>query len=506
MAVEHSSQTSPRVRRNRRSIALGLVAAFAGSLTTWGRRALAQGKGASSPDPRHVGPLVRCTVGELRRTIGVPGQIALIACHTVVQDDGGGMFCWQDDVHARDDDGMIIVPSGARTGCWRRVGSGPMNVRWFGARGDGITNDDRAFANAIAAARTGGLSVYAPRGRYKLTKLGGLDCGFSFSGDGPTSTILCGDTRKDHVVELTKRSLNRLTLRDFGVSGGVTFEPNPEQRPAKVFHGIYLHDNNFAFEVNISNVAVESCTGAGIRDEGGCFSSTISSVTVDGCGGGGIDLKGGCCTTLINCYVLNIARDQAAYRIALGTPVMIACNGINHNNGLAENTTWAEFGLGPGSQCLPTLLGCNVESFTEIGCNFGGGSFGNFIGTTILPAVPRRTLALRYAHVPHDIELGIWDGTSRIYGAAANGGWGSKRWGAHGHPIEAFGNPFVSLNKSVAGLGAYVKDGDRDLHSTIPSVTSTTSASCKCSLDLSSAVIRDVHLPPTAGAPRGKKV
>ncbi len=46
-------------------------------------------------------------------------------------------------------------PSGAN-GAWVRRFDGPVNVRWFGAKGDGLTNDGLAFAAAIAHLRATG--------------------------------------------------------------------------------------------------------------------------------------------------------------------------------------------------------------------------------------------------------------------------------------------------------------------------------------------------------------
>ncbi len=42
-----------------------------------------------------------------------------------------------------------------------------VSVRWFGAKGDGITDDTEAFRKAIAAAGEGG-TVFVPPGVYKI--------------------------------------------------------------------------------------------------------------------------------------------------------------------------------------------------------------------------------------------------------------------------------------------------------------------------------------------------
>lgn len=74
-------------------------------------------------------------------------------------DGGGGTFAW---IHTNslptDNGGTIIVPSTnpSPTGYWQRVFSGPHNVKWFGAKGDGSTDDAAAINGTVNAAVTAG--------------------------------------------------------------------------------------------------------------------------------------------------------------------------------------------------------------------------------------------------------------------------------------------------------------------------------------------------------------
>lgn len=71
-------------------------------------------------------------------------------------DGGGGVFWWDMNV-GTDDGGTVIVPStgDSPTGCWRRIFSGPLDVRWFGCKCDGTSNDTAAFTVALAAVHAG---------------------------------------------------------------------------------------------------------------------------------------------------------------------------------------------------------------------------------------------------------------------------------------------------------------------------------------------------------------
>src|SRR5688572_21483988 len=69
--------------------------------------------------------------------------------------------------------------------------SGMYNVRGFGARGDGVTDDTAACQAAIAAcAAAGGGVVYFPAGRYKLTTTLTSTSSVTLVGDGIGKTTL----------------------------------------------------------------------------------------------------------------------------------------------------------------------------------------------------------------------------------------------------------------------------------------------------------------------------
>ena len=69
----------------------------------------------------------------------------------------GGMFVWDEYSKEKDDGGTIITPEILRpnlNGRWKRVFKGPMSAKWFGAKGDGVT-DDSAALELAASASTG---------------------------------------------------------------------------------------------------------------------------------------------------------------------------------------------------------------------------------------------------------------------------------------------------------------------------------------------------------------
>lgn len=63
-------------------------------------------------------------------------------------DGGGGTFYYDSGSSTTDNGGTIIAPN-AGSGRWKRIYSGAVNVKWFGAKGDGTTDDSAAIQSAI---------------------------------------------------------------------------------------------------------------------------------------------------------------------------------------------------------------------------------------------------------------------------------------------------------------------------------------------------------------------
>lgn len=107
-------------------------------------------------------------------------QQALVAGYTSPGDGGGGQFYYDAAASDADNGGTIIAPT-AGTGRWKRSHSGAIDVRWFGARGDGATDDSDAFIAAMNAAVAGyhhtvfsgakaGWALYVAAGDFLIKK------------------------------------------------------------------------------------------------------------------------------------------------------------------------------------------------------------------------------------------------------------------------------------------------------------------------------------------------
>jgi hypothetical protein len=98
------------------------------------------------------------------------GQSVTVAGYSDIDDQAGGQFYWDNDLVTPDDAALTIVPTALpRTGCWKRNIGDYLNVKWFGAKGDGVTVDTDTIQAALDAAATANVSrVYVPTGVFIL--------------------------------------------------------------------------------------------------------------------------------------------------------------------------------------------------------------------------------------------------------------------------------------------------------------------------------------------------
>lgn len=108
----------------------------------------------------------------------VAAASAVVQNYAASGDGGGGVFVFSTANHAADvandlAGAIFVPPSSAPTGAsgaWVRQYSGPVNIRWFGATGNGVTADDGAFMHFEVWARAQGTaSLYIPPGTYHFS-------------------------------------------------------------------------------------------------------------------------------------------------------------------------------------------------------------------------------------------------------------------------------------------------------------------------------------------------
>lgn len=120
--------------------------------------------GYTGPTGANAGLITVTNIAALSNTAWSSSYNVLVEGYYVNGDGGGGYFYPSTVKPAgtyTTNGGTVIVPSVGTTDgsvAWLRVIDGAVNIKWFGAKGDGSTNDTIAFSNAAAV----GISTYVP--------------------------------------------------------------------------------------------------------------------------------------------------------------------------------------------------------------------------------------------------------------------------------------------------------------------------------------------------------
>lgn len=171
--------------------------------------------------------------------------------------DGGGGTFYYDEGAELEADGGVVIKNDKAEGCFvRDCEENYVNVKWFGAKGDGKNDDTTAIQAAINSLPENGGTVSLPGGKYAITsslvigngnsgekvstkhgvKLIGMGGGFSHGIDAATTII--AHKEMDDMLTLNGR------ISDCEI-GGIYFNGNSRAKTClnlKSFSGCYFHN------------------------------------------------------------------------------------------------------------------------------------------------------------------------------------------------------------------------------------------------------------------------
>lgn len=108
-------------------------------------------------------------IAALKTVTGSTHEVAEVLGYYAKNDGGGGEFYWDSASTATDNGGTIIQATGVPTGRWLRIVDDKINAKWFGAKGDGTTDDSVAVNKALSMIDDGLTQhVYFPSGIYRV--------------------------------------------------------------------------------------------------------------------------------------------------------------------------------------------------------------------------------------------------------------------------------------------------------------------------------------------------
>jgi parallel beta-helix repeat protein len=191
---------------------------------------------------------------------------------------------------------------------------GSINVKRFGAVGDGLVDDTLALERALSEAAYGNGSVFMPAGAYRVTRTLLVESGVTLEGEGASSVITAID---GPLIVLNSSSTTGTSMRDFAIVGrfahGILFEHATDAHVVGChFRGASIPRFGWAsgvFIVNSERVTIERC-----RFEGNGADDTFatSDILTDGLGHRSHDIH------ILNneCLSTNVAVNISAHDLS----------------------------------------------------------------------------------------------------------------------------------------------------------------------------------------------
>ena len=274
----------------------------------------------------------RATLGELTPVVATLAALkdlsgsnligyVFMAARTTAGDGGDGLFRWVAASAAVANDGTIVTPTAGGGRFYRVYDSGTLNVRWFGAIGDGVADDTVAIQATINATETLGGTVLFTAGTFKITATIQLPSDVILCGVGKQATTIKGAIGLPLIANKTPAArIYRCGVRDLCVD-------NTDRATAG---GIGI---DF---VNVTMGMIENCVIknvlTGIRLGLVCYYNSIISVDVVTVNVG-IDSQNGANENKIICGRVNesvtgIRIDGASNTVVFGVAIEVFTTGV----------------------------------------------------------------------------------------------------------------------------------------------------------------------------------
>jgi hypothetical protein len=281
-----------------------------------------------------------------------------------------------------------------------------VNVKDFGAKGDGSTDDTAAIQAAAAA----GLNLFAPVGTY-ITDTVTLRAGQRIIGAGWFATVFKARSSTQSSVFRIHRD-NPLTT-GYGVEIA-SLRIRGQGDGVGTVHGIESTDaNQGAVGLRVRDVWIDQLGGDGVHLLD-VWSSTFDNVWVDLVGGHGFYVhKSYLATKFHECYAKSIGlTGKAGWRVIDGFVTLDNCNGIDRGQ------RWGIFGAtdvldGEFGDAHVTFTGCNTEDFTDTGIEIRNKSEWALRGHSFV-APASGTVRAFYINNTDSQHPGEWGANNRI--------------------------------------------------------------------------------------------
>lgn len=147
----------------------------------------------------------------------------LVKGYYTAGDGGGGMFYWEKSSRAIENGGTAFRNDAGSKGRFVRIcDAETLNVRWFGAKGDGQNDDTQAFVEALKLLPNVGGTIIVPNGTYNISEtitVGDGNFGSQKSNRNGIHIVGDGNVVLRATKELDKMIEVKGSIKDFLLSG-----------------------------------------------------------------------------------------------------------------------------------------------------------------------------------------------------------------------------------------------------------------------------------------------
>ena len=169
------------------------------------------------------------SISALKALTGGDFDMVDVGGHTTAGDGGGGLFRWDGSDTTTDDNGVYIQPDAGGTGRWiRQLDKREVDVRYFGAAGDGTGDDATAIQAAIDYAEATGNTAVLLSGYHNVGSTINITAdGIVLRGLGTSLSELRPTFSSGDVLEVGDGTavIKYVHLRDFTVDTPSAFTP-----------------------------------------------------------------------------------------------------------------------------------------------------------------------------------------------------------------------------------------------------------------------------------------
>lgn len=268
----------------------------------------------------------------------------------------------------------------SKDGAWWELSANPVNVRMFGAKGDGVADDTNAFTYALAFANT----IFVPNGSYRITFV-----------DIASNKTIIGESLAAKIYLTTGAAIKRpfnangvsnVTIKTLSIMGEAGAMDNGIY--ATTVFGLVL-DNLYLEGITNHNITLDNCTRSKISNIsfgvtgslGGnaCIylanftapgsANTVENIYADGSIGRVVVLVQQLYCTVSHVTHVNVNRGESVYFLNCSYCSMDNVMTIGGGDVIAGN---------PGNDgiAVANSLYCNVSECTVIACSGHGISIG----------------------------------------------------------------------------------------------------------------------------------